>query len=200
MNWIAVLTLLVQLSLFVLIICVIFRASPRTLTLRLLDQIIRNASGAPVTRLSQITPQLYVGGQHHPRGWAKMQALGITAIVNLREAHYDDKMQGIAPESAHYLHLPTRDGTPPTMEQLHDGVAFIQAEIAQGGCVYIHCASGFHRAPTLATAYFISTGLTLDESLAKIKKVRPFARPIKSQKKQLAAFAAEILTRAGHEK
>lgn len=190
MSLISGLTLLVQVSLFFLILSIVFRASPITLMLRMVDQIGRNVSGAPVLYLSQITPQLYIGGQHKKHGWEKMQALGITAIVNMREIQYDDRAQGIAPED--YLHLPTVDGTAPTLAQLHTGVAFISEKVTKGDKVYIHCASGFHRAPTMASAYLMATGLSLNEALAKIKKVRPFARPIPVQKKQLEIFATEL--------
>lgn len=192
MDLVVVLTLITQVAIFLLILTLVFRMSPLALGLRVIDQLVRNISGAPVARLSRITPQLYVGGQHHKRGWAKMQNMGITAVVNMRETHHDDHAKGIAPE--HYLHLPTIDNTPPSMTHLHAGVAFITEEIANGGQVYIHCASGFHRAPTMAIAYFISTGLTFKESLSMIKRVRPFARPIRSQKQQLEQFEREIRT------
>jgi protein tyrosine phosphatase (PTP) superfamily phosphohydrolase (DUF442 family) len=190
MGWISLLTLLVQISLFWLIMSLVFRASPLTLSLRVVDQLVRGISGAPVPALSRITPQLYVGGQHNQRGWQKMQALGITAIVNMREAQFDDMQRGIAPPD--YLHLPTPDGTSPSLEQLEQGVAFISATLAKGGIIYIHCASGFHRAPTMAVAYLIATGVPVKDALAQIKKVRPFARPIRAQTQQLEAFGSLI--------
>jgi len=189
-NLVTLLTLLTQIVLFFLVLSIVFRSSPLTLGLRLTDQMMRNLSGAPVQRLSRITPQLYVGGQHAQRGWERMQAMGITAVVNLRETQYDDRATGIAPER--YLHLPTIDGTAPSMDHLHTGTAFITEEIANGGKVYVHCASGFHRAPTMAIAYLISTGLSFSEALAAVRKVRPFARPIPAQKKQLELFASTL--------
>lgn len=190
MDMIALLTLLTQMVLFVVLLSLVTRMGPITLVWRIYDQVARGIGGAPVQRLSQITPQLWVGGQHSERGWAQMQAMGITAIVNMREAEYDDRAAGIVLER--YLHLPTVDGTAPTIAHLQAGVSFISEEIANGGCVYIHCASGFHRAPTMAMAYLMSTGLSLDDALATIKKVRPFARPIRVQKAQLARFSEQL--------
>jgi dual specificity MAP kinase phosphatase len=190
MTLVDLLTLLTQMVLFILILSLVFRTGPITLGLRVVDQSVRNLSGTPIPYLSRITPQLYVGGQHSQRGWMRLQAIGITAIVNMRETQHDDSAKGIAPER--YLHLPTVDGTPPSMEHLRAGIEFIQSEIASGGKVYIHCASGIHRAPTMATAYFISTGLSVSEALAMVKKVRPFARPDSSQTKQLELLASEF--------
>ena len=190
MNGVAVLTFLTQVILFIVIVSLVFKSTPLTLAKRIIDQFWRSVTGTPIERLSRITPQLYVGGQHNHRGWRKMQDMGITAIVNMREEQYDDRARQIAPEN--YLHLPTIDGTPPTLEHLCEGVAFITDQIAKGNKVYIHCASGFHRAATMTTAYLMSTGLTPADALAQIRKVRPFARPISSQMKQLDKFANEL--------
>jgi predicted protein tyrosine phosphatase len=192
MNLVDLLTLLTQMMLFLVLLAVLFRASPLTLGLRVFDQMMLKCGGTPTKRLSRITPQLYVGGQHSERGWARMQAMGITAIVNMREAQYDDRANGIAPER--YLHLPTIDHTAPSMQHLRQGIEFIRAEIDHGGTVYIHCASGVGRAPTMAAAYLISTGLSLKEALVEIKRVRPFVRPREPQRRQLERFALEMKT------
>ncbi|MCI0712361.1 MAG: dual specificity protein phosphatase family protein [Chloroflexi bacterium] len=188
MDLTGILTLLTQIILFFVIMSLIFRSNPVALGLRLFDQVMLAVTGAPVERLSRITPQLYVGGQHNERGWGKLQAMGITAVVNMRE-EFDDATVGIAPER--YLHLPTIDHTAPSMEQLCEGIAFIKDEIENGGKVYIHCASGIGRAPTMACAYFISTGLTMKEARATIKRKRPFIRPRRPQVEQLKRFEVE---------
>ena len=164
----------------------LLHTGPLAIALRLTDQFIRIITGAPVRRFSAITPQLYVGGQHRPRGWAKMQADGITAVINMREAKHDDHADGIAP--SHYLHLPTRDNTPVSLDDLQQGVAFISAEIKRGGTVYVHCGVGVGRAPLMAAAYLISTGMTPAQALDKIRSVRPFIHPTPRQRKQLERF------------
>jgi hypothetical protein len=195
MNLVGLLTLFTQIALFFVILRVVFKMGPIALGLRMSDHIVRNISGAPIQRLSRITPHLYVGGQHSQRGWPKMQQMGVTALVNMRERQFDDKANGIAPER--YLHLPTDDGTPPTFEDLRSGIAFITDEIGQGGVVYIHCASGIGRAPTMAIAYLMATGLSHQEAVAKIKKVRPFIRPRPSQTAQLTLFEEGIRKNRG---
>ena len=152
------------------------------------DHGVRIATGAPIRSLSEITPQLHVGGQYRRRGWPKLEERGITAVVNMR-VEFDDNHAGIAP--ARYLHLPTVDDTAPTMEHLREGVAFISAEIKRGGAVYVHCASGVGRAPALAAAYFVSTGLSSDEAWQRIRRVRPFIRPTRAQVAQTRVFTAQ---------
>jgi predicted protein tyrosine phosphatase len=153
------------------------------------DHAVRIITGAPLRRVSQITPQLHMGGQYRSRGWSRMEARGITAVVNMR-VEFDDQEAGIAP--ARYLHLRVVDDQAPTLEQLAMGTAFMAEELAREGVVYVHCGSGIGRAATMAAAYLISTGRTEQESWALIRATRPFIRPTPPQVEQIQRFAAEM--------
>lgn len=160
---------------------------PRAILLRVIDQAYRKIGGAPLWKLSQVTPQLFLGGQHRRRGWRAMQARGITAIVNLRETKFNDAAKGIGGER--HLHLATVDNTPPTVADLMRGVAFVDDEIQRGGKVYIHCGVGVGRAPTLTAAFLMTTGLSAEEALRQIKKARPFVHLTDEQRDALDEFA-----------
>jgi len=167
----------------------LLRTGPRALALRFIDQALRKLTGAPVWRLSELSPALFLGGQHGTRGYAAMQARGISAIVNLREAHHNDVARGIA--GARHLHLPTIDNTAPRLADLQRGAAFIAAEIARGGKVYVHCGVGVGRAPTLVAAYLIrSGGESPAQALQRIKHIRPFVHLTPGQRQALEGFAA----------
>ena len=144
-------------------------------------------TGIPLVRFSQITPQVFVGGQFGQRGKRKLERLGVTGAVNLR-VEFDDAAHGLAFQ--HYCHLPTIDDDAPTLDHLAAGVAFIRRVIDAGGKVYIHCAGGVGRAPTMAAAYFIAQGMTRDEALALIRRTRPFIRIMPPQMAQLERFEA----------
>ena len=167
----------------------ITRQGIRPTALWALDHAARLISGANISRLSQITPQLHVGGQFRRRGWRRLAARGITAVVNMRR-ELDDRDLGIAP--ARYLYLPTVDDQAPTLEQLREGVTFIENEISHGGGVYIHCSAGVGRAATMAVAYLIHRGYTPDEAWARVRQVRPFVRPTPVQIAQLERFAEQV--------
>jgi len=152
------------------------------------EHAVRIVTGAPIRSASQITPQLHIGGQYRRRGWPKLVARGITAVVDMR-LEFDDKDAGIAP--SHYLYLSAEDDHAPTLEQLHAGAAFIAQEIARGGCVYVHCGSGVGRAPTMAAAYLVSTGMMPAQAWACIEEVRPFIRPKPVQIAQVDRFAEQ---------
>lgn len=158
--------------------------------LRIYVQVARRITGAPVRRYSQINPLLHVGGQHYPQGMAELRARGIRAVVNLRK-EFDDAAAGISMD--YYLHLRIRDNTAPDLDDLRAGVEFIQAQIGQGRGVYIHCGVGVGRAPTLAAAYLVSTGLSPDEAWDTLRAVRPFIWPNRRQRASVSQFARELI-------
>lgn len=143
-------------------------------------------TGVPLLGFSRITPEIYVGPQFGQRGKRHLQKAGITGLVNLR-TEFDDAAHGLALER--YCHLPTVDDEAPTLAHLQQGVDFIREVVSDGGSVYIHCAGGVGRAPTLAAAYFIAEGKTLDEALALIRRARPFINIMPPQMEQLRRFA-----------
>ncbi len=150
---------------------------------RFIDHSWRRLTGMPRLARSEITPNLYLGGQYYYRGVHTLQRIGITAIVNMRlsPAHQFKGMEHII-----ILHLPTPDLTAPTIEHLEKGIEFIQNEIDKGGKVYIHCHAGEGRGPTMVIAYLMSTGMLYEEAYNLVKKIRTFIRLTKPQIKQLA--------------
>lgn len=143
-------------------------------------------TGVPLLKYSQITPQVFVGPQYGQAGKRLLEELGIHYGVNLRQ-EFDDARHGLA--LRYYCYLPTPDDHAPSLEDLKRGTAFIEEALHKGGKVYIHCAGGVGRAPTLAAAYFVSQGMSVEEALALIRKSRPFINPTAHQIEQLQRFA-----------
>jgi protein-tyrosine phosphatase len=114
---------------------------------------------------------------------------GIDACVNMR-IERDDAAFGLA--LPRYLHLPTIDDDAPSVEHLDQGVEFIREVIESGGKVYIHCGAGVGRAPSMAAAYLMAEGRSLEESLAEIRKVRPFITITPVQMERLKAYEARF--------
>jgi hypothetical protein len=142
----------------------------------------------PIRAQCEVNPQLFVGAQFRKRGWQIIRSWGVTGVVNMR-SEFDDRTLGV--DIPYYMPLSTIDDDAPTMEALQRGVAFIGDVINQGGKVYIHCGAGVGRAPTMAAAYLISTGLTPNEAWHKIRLVRKFIRPTRVQRTQIEKYAAE---------
>ncbi|MBY0232227.1 MAG: dual specificity protein phosphatase family protein [Gemmataceae bacterium] len=143
--------------------------------------------GVPALRFCRVTDRLLVGPQIGRAGMRLLLRHGVRASVNLR-IESCDRARGVAlPE---HLHLPTVDDTPPALEQLAEGAAFIRRALAAGRTVYVHCASGVGRAPTLAIAFLVSEGASLDEAMGRVRQARPFVRLTGGQHEQLVRFAA----------
>ncbi|MBN1486832.1 MAG: dual specificity protein phosphatase family protein [Anaerolineae bacterium] len=157
------------------------------------DKVARRVIGYSPTAVSRIQPYLYVGGQQYRHGLEKMRAEGITAVVNMR-SESDDAQRGVALD--HNLWLPTVDNTDPTLDDLKRGAAFIAEHIAAGRGVYIHCASGIGRAPTMAAAYLISTGLESQAAWDIIREHRPFIRPTPPQVALIRKLDQKIFQKA----
>ncbi len=149
-------------------------------------------SGVPTLRFARITPQLYVGGQIRQAGWERLQADGVTAIVNMRGEH-DDRAAGVNIPAEHYLHIPTVDDTPVAQEDLSRGADWIAGQVEGGGAVYVHCAAGSGRAPSMGAAYLIKhQGMTAKQALATIAEKRPFIMPLPEQVTALREFEASV--------
>ena len=140
-------------------------------------------------RYSRVTPRVLVGPQHRRAGLRRLARWGVRHCVNMR-SEFDDAAHGLATER--YCYLPTEDDHAPTMEHLRRGVDFIQRAVSQGESVYIHCAGGIGRAPTMAAAYLISRGRTLDDAVALIRKTRPFIHVMPPQLEQLRRYEASL--------
>ena len=142
------------------------------------DKILRRVKGFSPPNISEVIPGLYVGGQQTKRGLHQMRALGITAIVNMREES-DDAVRGVAMN--YYLWLPITDDAAPSLDDLERGSRFIEAQLSAGRGVYVHCASGVGRAPTLAAAYLVHKGKTPGDAWSTVADGRPFIRPTPPQ-------------------
>ncbi len=151
---------------------------------RVVDHAYRRLTGLPSFRRSQLTPDLYLGGQYGPRALKTFREIGITAMVNMRTAPAPAEMQ----KEFKTLHLPTPDLTAPSLRQLAAGVAFIKKELDRGGKVYIHCRLGEGRGPTMAVAYLMSAGMTLEDAIGLVRSVRQFIKPSGSQFARLEEF------------
>ena len=138
------------------------------------DNVYRLITGLPRLKRSQITANLFLGSQYNLVGLRKLKALGVTAIINMRTHSVYSEAQY---EGFHYLHLPTPDNTPPPLDVLIKGADFADAEIKNGGKVYIHCRQGLGRGPTMMIAYLIKTGLTYEDAYNMVRKVRTFINP-----------------------
>jgi predicted protein tyrosine phosphatase len=120
--------------------------------------------------VSQINDLLFVGGEFRAQQWPALHTLGIRAVLSL-QAEREDEFHGSRPARA--LRLAVPDFYPPTVEQLREAVAFIQAAHAEQLPVLVHCHAGVGRAALTASAYLMAGGLSYAEAFGQIRRARP---------------------------
>ena len=109
---------------------------------------------------------------------------GIRMDISLEEEKLD------APFGVEFFRwLPTKDHTPPKQDQLKLGTSLIADIVGQDKKVYIHCKNGHGRAPTLVSAYYISTGLSVEDAIKKIQTKRKTIHLDKNQITALEKFS-----------
>ena len=133
------------------------RNGPRAIKQRGYDAFHRRETGAPVWKYSEITPQIFVGGQHTKQGYAEMREFGITAIVNMREATLLAMSGKASAASVTCTCRPSITRRPASKTSCAAWPSSAPKSASRADAkVYIHCAAGCGRAPTMAAAYLIS--------------------------------------------
>ena len=143
--------------------------------------------------LSWVTPQLAVGGSFGMEEAAELaRTLGIDRVVDLRRECCDDE-EILLIHGVTLLELPTEDRCAASQEKLDEGVAWVNAQLAAGHRVFIHCQHGIGRSALLALCVLVSRGLPPLDALALLKRSRRQASP---SPEQLEAFRTWVARRA----
>lgn len=141
--------------------------------------------------MSQVLPQLFVGPIDHIYDAEFLTENNITHIVSI----FDMDVVTRAMVDRHVKHMWIQmydtDETP-IYEVFEKTTAFIKAGLAKGGGVYIHCFVGVSRSPTIVAAYLIKErGMTAEETLDHLRRVRPIVDPNDGFKAALRRWEAD---------
>lgn len=108
--------------------------------------------------------------------------LGVAAILCTLEAHemaYNSLFGSTVPPEIwrrleiDFSHLPIRDFSIPTFEQLNKGANYLNLHLAENRRVYLYCRSGCGRSACVAMAYFVRhRGMTAKDAYDKLAKKR----------------------------
>ena len=105
---------------------------------------------------------------------ARLRELGVTLFIDLTEpGEY-----GLLPYEAHLAHemrtirKPIRDFTAPSPAKMREILDLIDAELAAGGVVYVHCYGGVGRTGTVVGCYLVRNGTPPEQAIEAIARLR----------------------------
>jgi atypical dual specificity phosphatase len=148
------------------------------------------ARAAPEGRrvVSWIVPGVLAGGAR-PRGdedWRELRQAGVAAVLCLTE------QPPPAREGIEVVHLPIRDFSPPTPDDVERAVAAIDRFRAEGCAVLVHCGAGLGRTGTILACYLVSQGREADEAIAEVRTARPGSIETHEQEESVRRFARTL--------
>lgn len=152
--------------------------------------------------VSEILPKLWIGRALHSADEASLlkSELGITAVVNL-ETDRDldaagltwDKVRGWYATLGIAAHRMPIEGEWPAslIELMRRAMRLVSRLLKEGHVVYLHCAAGVNRSPTIALMYLNLVGeMPVEEALAIVQLRRPQAKPYEDVLVVLRALAS----------
>lgn len=132
-----------------------------------------------------IEPGRLIAGRH-PCAWgpenapAEVQGLlaeGVTLFLDLtQEGELEPYGQLVSPP-ARSLRMPIRDFSAPANSGLVSTLDEIDAELAAGGLVFVHCWAGCGRTGVVVGAWLVRHGTTPGDALTRIAETRGLGCP-----------------------
>ena len=132
-------------------------------------------------KISWVEPDL-LAASGIPIDASDLQSLhnqGVRAIISLTEwpltLFKSLPMEVFAALDITYLHMPVPDQHPPTTEQAHTILRFIEQMRAQHRAVLVHCHAGIGRTGTILHLYYIAQGLNFEQAREQVRLRRPYS-------------------------
>jgi atypical dual specificity phosphatase len=121
----------------------------------------------------RIDPQVILGALPLSKDIPYLAAEGVGAVVNTCE-EYRGPLTEYEKFGINEFYMPTVDFTHPEFDDVCRAVEFIDAQIAKGKTVYIHCKAGRGRSATVAICWLIkSRQITAEQAQACLTEKRP---------------------------
>ncbi len=122
-----------------------------------------------------------------PEAFVWLRQQGIDLLLSLTE----DRPRRDWVEDAGLLlfHEPVEDMEAPTQEQLERCVSVILRANEQNMGVAIHCGAGLGRTGTIIAAYLVAKGMSANNAIARVRRLRPGSIETDEQVEAVELFA-----------
>lgn len=124
---------------------------------------------------------------------AALRTVGVTMLITLTES--DISQEALHRNGLRNLHLPIRDREPPTVAQIRMLVVRMNALLAKGEVLAVHCLAGLGRTGTVLASWLIQDGLTAQAALERLRRIEPGYVQSESQEQFLHQVEADLLKR-----
>lgn len=143
-----------------------------------------------------IEPNVLLGARPWGRDVKPLFDLGVRAVVNMCE-EYAGPTEFYRQLGIEQLWLPTVDFQPPSLDDVCQGVEFIQQQVGLGRKVYVHCKAGRARSATVVLCWLIKyRRQTAETAQALLEQRRPHVSRSLWQRAVVKEFASKELTRS----
>jgi atypical dual specificity phosphatase len=115
---------------------------------------------------------------------------GVGVLISLTE--YSPRQALLEEFGVEHHHVPVPDFEAPTPAQIRLFVATVDRARAAGQRVVVHCQAGLGRTGTMLAAYRVSQGLTAEDAIAEIRRLRPGSIETPEQEAAVRGFERSL--------
>ncbi len=91
-----------------------------------------------------------------------------------------------------YKHIPIRDFAAPTPKQIDEFVATVAMALHGGSKVVVHCLAGTGRTGTMLSCYLVHEGMTAEQALQEIRRLRPGSVETPEQEEAVREYESRL--------
>ena len=122
-----------------------------------------------------------------------LQQQGVDVLIRVVEQHLTGIPRSLLERSGiEEYNEPVADFSAPSQEQLVGILSFLGRCVAEQKRVAVACRAGRGRTGTVLACAFVMNGLTSDEAIAEIRRLRPTSVEPGEQEEAIATFASTL--------
>jgi atypical dual specificity phosphatase len=125
--------------------------------------------------------------------WLRNQ--GIQLLISLTEERV--RRDWINETGLLFFHVPMIDMEAPTLEQIDRSVSAINRAIEQQMGVAVHCGAGLGRTGVVLAAYLVNKGLSPQNAISRVRRLRPGSIETDDQAEVIELFARHLAESTG---
>ena len=145
----------------------------------------------PQHTFDYITPQIAVGTEFDREEIPLLKTHGFDSVLDLRTETAGDTPT-LSEYAIDYHRIPAPDMMGFPVGQYKEGTKWLKNKVDSGSKVYVHCAKGLGRSPSMVIAYLIKQGYSLKDAYNFVLKHRPSILITYAQINSLKAFLQNL--------